>query len=198
MFSCDKLKPEKGFDEKMLIKPEIVGKYHRLDKENIEIFLPEGFYLLDDDDLNEIHSRIEDENIRNYYEQAYEIESFMKHKLYRFYSKDYGAEVVIKPIPYVSFNKSDARQLLYYLRKSFEGYQDKLGINHKKIKSTYFGNKSKQIFKAIYGLSRIKNIDDDEIFKAVYIISANKKTFMLTILTPFEFDYDPLIKKIRL
>lgn len=204
LLSCNKLMPKKGFDEKKLVKPVDVGEYHKLSDDNISIFLPQGFKILTDSEIKEFHKQIEDEKERYYFEKSYETQRFIKGNFYDFYNDEYASEVTIHTLPYMPFNKSSAGQLLYYLRKSFEDYQGVTGIYHNKIKAIYSGDRSLQYFKAMYRLTRYNSYDENseeedyEMYKTVYVITSRRKTFVVNILTPFEVDFDPFIRKFKL
>ena len=160
---------------------------------------------LTDEEIKKSHTEIEDERIRFFYQQSYEKQLLAKGNFYNFYSNEYESEVEIHTLPYMPFDKNSAQQLLYYIRKGHEKYQKVTGIYHEKIKATYSGDRSMQIFKAIYSLykfnnGKIETEKDDNyiIYKTVYLITSKNKTFMLNILTPFEEDFDPFIRKIKL
>ncbi len=204
LVSCDMFTSKKGFDEKNLIKPEDVGVYHKLKDDNIKIYLPQGFKELTEGEIREFHKQIEDEKTRYYFEKSYESQRFIKGNFYNFYSEEYASEISIQTLPYMPFNKGNAIELLYYLRESFAKYQKVTGIYHNKIKATYFGEKRLQFFKARYRLTRFNSYNDNhekenyEMFKTVYLITSKRKTFMITIITPFEENFDPFIRKIKL
>jgi len=204
LFSCDRLMPKKGFDEKNLIKAEDMGEYHKLSEDNIKIYLPEGFKELTEEEIRAFHKQIKDEKERYYFEKTYESQRFIKGNFYDYYSEEYASEVIIRTLPYMPFDKSSARYLLYYLRKDHEKFQKVTGIYHNKIKATYSGEASLQYFKAKYRLTRFSKYeeggedDNYEMFKTVYLISSRNKTFIFNILTPFEVDFDPFISKIKL
>ncbi len=203
LLSCDKLKAVKGFDEKNLVKPEDLGVYHKLKKDNIKIYLPEGFKELTDTEIKKFHQEIKDKKTRYYFEKAYEAQQFIKGNFYDFYSEENASEVVVRTLPYMPFGRGDAGQLLYFLRKDFEAYQKVTSIYHNKIKATYSGDRSLQVFKAKYRLTRFNSYEEGEVenyemFKTVYLITSLRKTFMITLLTPFDIDFDPYIRKIKL
>lgn len=200
--SCDTLIPKKGFDESKLIKPGLVGEYHRLGIESMKVFLPEGFKELTDEEIKAFHKQIEDKKTRYYYEKSFEQQAQIKGNFYRFYGEEYASEVIVHTLPYMPFNKGDATYLLAYLQRDFDQFQRISGIFHNKIKATYSGDRSLQVFKAKYRLTRWSDDsvreDEYEMFKTVYLITINKKTFMYTILMPLEFDFDPFVRKIDL
>ena len=204
LMSCNNFKSTKGFDEKNLIKPIDLGSYHKLLDEAISVYLPEGFKKLSEAEINAFHQQIKDEKTRYYLKKAYEAQRFYRGNFYNFYSEAAASEITIRTLPFMPFGKRDAGQLLYILRKGFEEYQEVSGIYHHKIKATYSRGRSLQFFKANYRLSRFNSHKDNndkenyEIFKIVYLISAHKKTFMISILTPFDVDFDPYIRKIKL
>jgi len=204
LVSCDKFSSKKGFDENNLVKPEDLGEYHKLKKDNIKVYLPEGFTKLSDVEIKEFHKQIKDEKTRYYFEQVYEAQRFIKGNFYNFYSDAYATEVAIHTLPYMPFDKGSAKQLLYYLRKDHEKYQKITKIFHNKIKATYFGDRSLQIFKASYRLARYNSSDeqeairDFEMFKTIYLITSKRKTFIINFLSPFEENFDPFIRKIKL
>jgi len=200
--SCKKDATEQATYEKYLIKPEDVGEFHTLENDNMKIFLPEGFEAVSDEEIKNFHKQIENEKERYYYEKTFELRKAMEGNFYNFYGNNYATEVSVQTLPYMPFSKQNAKHLLFYLRKGNERFQEVTGIYHTKITSTYSGETSLQIFKAKYRLSYFeeeeKEKEDYEMFRTVYLITSNKKTFSVTILTPFEDDFDPYIRKIKL
>lgn len=182
---------------------EVVGEYISLPKEDIKVFLPNDFQLLDSAAIKAEHKKITNEKERYYFEKSYEQQLATPGNFYVFKNDSYGVEVNIQTLPYMPFGKSDARQLLYYIRKGHDKYQRITGIYHNKIKSTYSGDKAIQIFKAMYRMAPMQteeNMDDVpfEMFKTVYLISSKRKTISLNVITPYKVDFDPFVRKIKL
>ncbi len=202
LVSCKKDTSKQATYEKYLIQPEDVGEFHKLENDNIKIFLPEGFQLVSDEEIISFQKEIKDEKLRYYYEQTFVQRKAMKGNFYNFYGNNYATEVSVQTLPYMPFSKQNAKELLFYLRKGNERFQEVTGIYHNKITSTYSGDASLQIFKAKYRLSYFEQEDEEkedyEMFRTVYLITSNKKTFSVTILSPFEDDFDPYIRKIKL
>lgn len=202
LVSCKKDTSKQATYEKYLIQPEDVGEFHKLENDNIKIFLPEGFQLVSDEEIISFQKEIKDEKLRYYYEQTFVQRKAMKGNFYNFYGNNYATEVSVQTLPYMPFSKQNAKELLFYLRKGNERFQEVTGIYHTKITSTYSGDASLQIFKAKYRLSYFEQEDEEkedyEMFRTVYLITSNKKTFSVTILSPFEDDFDPYIRKIKL
>ncbi len=205
IISAPSCKESKGFNEEMLVKPVDLGLYYTLEKDQIKLCLPEGYRKLSESEIRSFHESIKNEEERYYYEKAYEQRKVARGNHYDFYNEELFSEVNVNTLPYMPFNKRDASQLLYYLRKNNERYQRATGIVHNKIKATYIGQQGLQVFKAKYRLTRF-NADDDaqnneeeyEMYSTIYLISSKQKTFILNILTPYEMDFDPFIRKIQL
>jgi len=202
LVSCKKDASEQATYEKYLIKPEDRGEFHALENDNMKIFLPEGFEAVSDEEIKKFHKQIANKKERYYYEKTFELRKAMKGNFYNFYGNNSATEVSVQTLPYMPFSKQNAKELLFYLRKGNERFQEVTGIYHTKITSTYSGERSLQIFKAKYRLSYFEQEDEEkenyEMFRTVYLITSNKKTFSVTILTPFEDDFDPYIRKIKL
>ncbi len=202
LMSCKKEASEQATYEKYLIKPGDVGEFHKLENDNIKIFLPEGFAIVSDEDMIAFRKEIKDEKVRYYYEKTFEQRKAMDGNYYNFYANDYATEVTVQTLPYMPFSKQNAKELLFYLRMGNERFQEVTGIYHNKMTSTYSGDASLQIFKAKYRLSYFihesKEKEDYEVFRTVYLITSNKKTFSVTILSPFKDNFDPYIRKIKL
>ena len=66
---------------------------------------------------------------------------------------------------------------------------------YQKNEARFFETKEAQIFKAIYTVSVPEN--NSEFNKQIYFVSFNKKSFALTLETPFLVDFDPYLEKIR-
>lgn len=201
--SCAGKTEQKSFQEENLIKPVDFGEYHTLLDDGIKLFLPQGFNELSESEILAFHENIKDEKTRYFYEKSYEQRKYLQGNVYDFFNPEYAGEVVVTTLPYTPFDKSSAGQLLYMLRKGHEHYQEITGIAHKKTKARYFGDRNLQVFKAIYVLDHVlgpDEINDEEvveIFKTVYVISSNNKTFILNFITPFDIDLDPFIQKIK-
>ena len=203
LVSCNTTNKQKSFDEDNLVQPVDFGEYHTLLDDGIKLFLPEGYKELSESEILVFHENIKDEKTRYYYQKSYEQRKYHNGNVYDFFIPEYAGEVVVVTMPYTPFDKSSAGQLLYLIRKGHEDYQGITGVVHNKVKSSYFGDRSIQVFKAIYTLDQsAKNTNDHaeehvEIFKTVYLISSNNRTFMLNFLTPFDIDLDPFIRKIK-
>lgn len=201
--SCNTSNKQKSFTEDNLVKPADLGEYHTLLDDGIKVFLPQGFNELSESEILAFHEHIKEEKTRYYYEKSYEQRKYFQGNVYDFFNPEYAGEVVVTTLPYTPFDKSSAGQLLYLLRKGHEQYQEITGIAHKKLKARYFGDRNLQVFKAMYTLDHVLDFDEDndeeivEMFKTVYVISSNNKTFILNFLTPFDIDLDPFIRKIK-
>jgi len=202
LFSCNEKVSNEATFEKYLVKPGDVGEYHKLKKDNIKIFLPEGFKPLTADEIKVYYDKIEDDKLRYYYEQTLAQRKNMVGNFYNFYGNDYATEVSLRTLPYMPFSKQNAKELIYLIRKGNEKFQAVSGIYHNKITSTYSGSSSLQIFKAKYRLSYFDEVDkekqDYEMFRTIYLITSNNKTFSVSILSPFNEDFDPFIRKFKL
>ena len=199
LISCNYNKQEKHFNEENLIKAEDVGEYHSLLNDAIKIFLPVGFRELSESEIQIFIDSIKVEEHRDYFKKSYEMRKFISNNYYNFYNQEYESEIQVTTIPYTPFDRSSASQLLYLLRKEYEKYEEITGISHSKITAKYLGTHSLQVFKAIYLLSNNSDNKNSELqlFKTVYIISSNNKSFILNVMTPFEFDFDPFVRKTK-
>lgn len=198
-FSCKK--ESKGFDEKKLLKPVDFGEYHAIGQSGLKVFLPEGFKALTESDKQAIVDAIEDEKTRDYVKKNYNMRKFATVDFYDFYNFELSSDIIVATLPYMPFSKQNAKELLYYIRKANEKEEEVTDIYHEKVKATYSGGTDFQMFKAIYMLKtydEVKKEYVDMLYKTVYLISSNKKTFSLTITTPYELDFDPFIKKTKL
>lgn len=181
---------------------KLEGQYHSLEQDGINIFLPVGFKYKTLEQIKASHRQVQNEKERFYYEKTLEEYESGDGNFYTYFNAEALSEIFIKTIPYFTFSEVNAKQLMYILRKDQEAYREVSGIQHDRIGATYFGDKTFQVFKGKYILSRYNSYDDKDedfqMFKTIYLITSNKKTFMLHIVTPFETDYDPFIRKFKL
>lgn len=197
--SCKK--ETKGFDEKNLLKPVDFGEYHTIGKNDLKVFLPEGFKKLTQKDKQQFINSIENKEAKDYVHKMNQARKFSKGKFYDFYNEELSSEVVVSTFPYTPFNKSSAIQLLYLIENTNSKFEELTGIVHEKQKSTYYGVQGLQIFKAIYKLFAMNEQTgeyDEILYKTVYLVTSNQKTFAVNITTPYELDFAPFIKKTKL
>lgn len=191
----------KGFDEKNLLKPVDFGEFHTIGNNDLKVFLPAGFKELTRKDRQQFVNSIENEEAKGYVEKMYQARKFSKGKFYDFYNEELSSEVVVSTFPYTPFNKSSAIQLLYIMKNANDKFEEMTGIVHEKEKSTYYGVQGLQIFKAIYRLYSLNQESgeyDEVLYKTIYLVTSNQKTFSVTITTPYELDFAPFIKKTKL
>ncbi|RAR46852.1 hypothetical protein [Flavobacterium lacus] len=196
LFSCLEAVKE---SQKVILesqKPALEGKFFPIESQGIRLFLPKEFkkltkaeYLeLVDETEDSLNVDIEKERLAKLYQSG--------HDIFLFQHTTSGSILSLVPTEYFKFNKADAQMLLNQIRYSHDQVNAQTGMLFNKQEARFFETKEAQIFKAIYKVIVPKN--EFEFHKQVYFVSFNKKSFALTLETPFVVDFDPYLEKIRI
>lgn len=175
---------------------EVTGNYFFLDKDNTKLFLPEGFALMSVNDyakyidtLKLPQDRKDKEMARIQYAQQVSKNFYM----YR----DSISESIMTAASgnFLNFNKDDARMLLNILKQNHEREKELTGFSYEKLEANYMTSGDAKIFKAVY--KAINPDTKNEVYKNVYIISDNGRTFFFNLFTGFEVYFDPYVLRTR-
>ncbi|MFI1772481.1 hypothetical protein [Thalassobellus citreus] len=175
---------------------DVSGKYHFLSSDGIKIYLPDSFkkystaeyqYLLDSLTTKEDY-QLEIKRLQ-YLKQ-------MKGNFYIFFDEDTRSTYTINTMPYMPFNKQDAKYLSGLISMNNEKVSNKTDLDFTKITAKYSGNSKTQIFKTIYKVDNTKK--ELTSFNSSYIVSSNKKTVYIQLLTGFEANFDLFLQKMIL
>ena len=196
LFSCMEAVKE---TQKVILEnkmTELEGKFFPIESQGIRLFLPKEFKKLTKAEYLELVNETEDslnvdiekERLAKLYQSG--------HDIFLFQHTTSGSILSLVPTDYFKFNKADAQMLLNQIRYSHDQVNAQTGMIFNKQEARFFETKEAQIFKAIYKVIVPKN--EFEFHKQVYFVSFNKKSFALTLETPFVVDFDPYLEKIRI
>jgi len=80
-----------------------LGVFHKLNNDNISIYLPEGFKELTETETKSFIQKIKNKKIRYYFEKNLEAQKFVKGHFYHFYSEEDASEVAVRTIPFTPY-----------------------------------------------------------------------------------------------
>lgn len=176
-------------------KPELLGKFFPVENQGIKLFLPKEFKKISKTEYLEFVTQLEDSLTLSLENQRLKKLYNSGHEIYIFQHETSGSFLSVIPTDYYKFNRADAQFLLNQIRKSHDEITQLTGMVYQKNEARFFETKEAQIFKAIYTVSVPEN--NSEFNKQIYFVSFNKKSFALTLETPFLVDFDPYLEKIR-
>ncbi len=174
---------------------DITGNYFALENGLVKTYLPHGFKqctieqyesILDSSlTKNQIKAEISRlEGMRN-----------LKGSFYLFFDSYTRSTYTINNMPYLSFNKNDAKMLLSIIKQNNDRVSLSTDLNFKKLTASYAKTKEFTMFRSIFQINNFKT--EMKAFNTSYILSANKKTFMINLTTPFKTNFDGYIEKMK-
>lgn len=175
---------------------DISGKYHFLSSDDIKIYLPDSFkkYALAEYEqlLDSLATK------KNYQLEVKRLQSLreMDGHLYIFFDENTRSTYTINTMPYMPLYKSDAKYILGMIAVNNKKVSKNTDLEFTKITAKYRSNSNAQIFKAIYKIDNAKKLTTT--YNSTYIISSNKKTIYVQLLTGFDVDFDPFLQKMIL
>ena len=172
------------------------GAYQSLDKDAVSIFLPENFKRYSVSQYEQEIKKIEDSIQDPFIELFTNLRDNVKGNFYLFYDKDAYSFCAVNAIPYFDFSRQDAKYMLGMIRKSQEEATGP-DLFFEKVAANFSATKDVKIFKSIFKLS---NFDETRLnYRHIYILSTrNKQTFQFIFNTPFEADFDPFIRRMKI
>ncbi|MFI1745600.1 hypothetical protein [Thalassobellus sediminis] len=175
---------------------DIKGTYHFLSDDGIKIYLPESFkkysiaeyqHLLDSLTTKEDY-QLEIKRLQHLKQ--------MKGNFYIFFEEDTRSTYTINTMPYMPLNKQDAQYILGLISMNNKKVSKKTDLEFTKITAKYNSNSNVQIFKAIHRIDNYKKKSTS--FNSSYVVSSNKKTIYVQLLTGFEANFDLFLQKMIL
>jgi len=171
------------------------GNYFNVENGSVKTYLPKGFKELSLEqykvtlDSSLTASQLNSEITR--------LESMraMKGAFHLFFDPITRSTYTINTLPFFNFSKRDASMLLSLIRKNNDKVSRSTELNFKKLTAAYSKNKNFTMFRSIFKIENFK--EDIQVFSTFYIITANKKTFMINLTTPFEVNFDGYIEKMK-
>lgn len=177
-------------------KPQVDGKFFPLQIEGIKMFLPKEFKELSKVKYIDFVEKSNDSLvISNEKERMYNL-ARSNTPVYFFQHQTSNSILTVFPTEYIKFSKSDAQMLLNNIKYQHDLISERTKTTFTKKEARFIETKEAQIFKSIYTISSENFVGD--YFKQIYFVSFNKKSFALTLETPFLVDFDPYLEKIRI
>ena len=103
----------------------------------------------------------------------------------------YGNELNVKMMDYIPITKNDSKYVSSFLLQSCREISRLYNSECKRIASGFSDNNRTQLFKGVYEV----NIDDENHFNTIYLITSNYKSFIVQFYSRFDEDFDPFIQK---
>ncbi|MFD2565566.1 hypothetical protein [Aquimarina rubra] len=171
------------------------GNYFHLENELIKTFLPEGFKRLSLETYKTIlDSSLTKTQLDNEMKRL-ETMRAMQGSFYLFFDPYTRSTYTLNTMPYINFSKQDATMLLSMVKQRNNQVSLNTGLDFKKLTAAYAKNKDFTMFRSIFQVDNPK--ENIRIFSNFYIITADKKTFMINLTTPFEVNFDRYIEKMK-
>lgn len=175
---------------------DISGTYHFLSDNGIKIYLPDAFKKYSTVDYQMLLDSLATKE--NYQLEIKRLQHLreMKGSFYIFFDEETRSTYTINTMSYMPLYKSDAQQILGMISMNHRKMSFKTDLEYTKITAKYNSSSGTQIFKAIH------RIDDKKkhltSFNSSYIVSSNKKTIYIQLLTGFDVNFDPFLQKMIL
>lgn len=119
----------------------------------------------------------------------------IKGDFYLFFDLTTMSTYTLNTMPYLNFNRKDAKMLLSIIKQNNNKVSLTTDLNFKKLTASFSKTADFTLFKSIYRVDNFK--EDFKFFSTFYIISVKQQTFMINLTTPFEVDFDPYIEKMK-
>ncbi|WP_378176560.1 hypothetical protein [Aquimarina sp. SS2-1] len=171
------------------------GNYFSLENGSIKTFLPEGFKQLSLENYKTIlDSALSKTQLENEMKRLESLRD-MQGSFHLFFDHNTRSTYTLNTLPYINFSKRDATMLLSIVKQKNDQVSLNTGLNFKKLTAAYAKNKDFTMFRSIFQVDNPK--ENIRIFSNFYIITADKKTFMINLTTPFEVNFDRYIEKMK-
>lgn len=173
----------------------LTGNYFSLEKNTVKTFLPEGFkrYTIEQYRVA-LDSSIAKNSISNEIRRLENMRD-IKGSFGLFFDPDSGSTYTINTLPYINFNRNDAKSLLSIIKQNNDKLSLMTDLNFKKLTATYSKNKNFTMFRSIFQIDNFKT--DMRGFGTFYIVSANKQTFLINLTTPVQVNFDRYLEKMK-
>ncbi|MCO6175561.1 hypothetical protein NHF50_10960 [Flavobacterium sp. NRK F10] len=198
LISCQQVIEETSKIVSEQAKPKLKGKYHSLQKENVKIFLPEGFKYITHEEYKNVLKQIGDSTLYNAEVQRLDNIKINDKKLYIFEYPESASTLNVLVEKYLPFNKEDGKYLLGIISTMQKNTYNIKDLNTELKEARVMGNKNLKIFKAIYKFTNPSFPASQKFFRHYYLISYNKKTLFLNMESTQLIDFDPYLRKIKM
>lgn len=175
---------------------KIATKRHYLEDDDIKITLPVTFERYEIADYKKLlDSVVSKEQYKAEVDRLNNLKD-IEGNLYLFIDRDYAVSYTINTMEYTPFTKQDAQYLLNVVSDELRATAKKQKLEVEKVTAKYSGAVSQQIFKTVYKVSDPKK--KETWYTSTYFVSANDKTVVVQVITPFEIDFNPFIEQMIL
>ena len=171
---------------------DLFGQHFTLDKENIDVYLPNTLQQYTVDQYAGLLGAIEDSIARQNEILRFNILKYSKKNVYFFRTLNHTTDVSIKMMDYYPFSKDDSRYMSSLLSASCQESASVSNTTCTKIKSGYSGNKQTQAFMAKY---KIESEIEPTSYATIYAVSSNYKSFIITFRSLLNRKYNKFIQK---
>ncbi len=174
---------------------EVIGTYFPIEHGLVKAFLPTDFKQYTISEYKTVlDSSLTKKQVRN---EMKRLESMrdLKGSFNLFFDSYSGSTYIINTLPYLNFSRNDAKMLLSMIKQRNNRISLSNNLNFKKLTATYTKNKEFTMFRSIF---QIDNVETGiRTFSNSYIISANERTFMINLTTPYKVNFDGYIEKMK-
>lgn len=175
---------------------DVTGNYHFLSDDDIKVFLPDSFKKYA---AAEYQQLLDSLATKENYELEIKRLQYLKEmegNFYIFFDEVTRSTYTINTMPYMPLYKGDAQYILGMISLNNNKISKKTDLEFTKITAKYNANSKAQIFKAIHKIDNTKKHLTS--FNSTYIVSSNKKTVYVQLLTGFDVDFDLFLQKMIL
>ena len=185
-FSCEEETKEST------VKDDLFGQYFNLDKDNIDVYLPNTLQQYTVDQYAGLLGAIEDSVARQSEIMRFNILKYSKKNVYFFRTLNHTTDVSIKMTDYFPFSKEDSKYMSALVSQSCQESASVSNSTCTKLKSGYSGNKQTQAFMAKY---KIESGTEPTSYATIYAVSSNYKSFIITFRSLLNRKYNTFIQK---
>ncbi len=173
----------------------LIGDYFPLENGLVKTYLPEGFEPYTITQYRSIlDSSLTKKQVSNEMKRLEGMRD-IQGSFYLFFDPYTRSTYTINTLSYMNFSKNDAKTLLSMIKQKNNQISFSTNLNFKKLTATYTKNKDFTMFRSIFEVDHLAS--KIKTFSTFYIISANKQTFMINLITPFEVNFDGYIGKMK-
>ncbi|MBP0904361.1 hypothetical protein ACFSKN_12650 [Mariniflexile gromovii] len=175
---------------------DVQGKYHFLTQDQIKIYLPDTFKKYSRAGYEKLLDSLA--NKKDFELELKRLESLreMEGNFYIFFDEETRSTFTINTMTYMPIHKGDAQFILGMISLNNKKIAKESNLEITKITAKYSATDKMQLFKAIHKIDHKKKQLTN--YNASYILSANKKTIYIQLLTGFDVNFDPFLQKMIL
>lgn len=173
----------------------VSGKYIELDIENIYLFVPENIKLYTIDEYAQLINNIKDKELKKIERAQYlDLKYGNEGNFYVMIDDDHGTSIIFQAMPYTEIDQSLSQMILTGLNNKHKAFGEVIGYESSFKKAGIIKKGSDRIFRAIFLYKSLGRT----IYTYFYVVTRKGKTFILSIHSRKDYDFDSYIQKIRL